>query len=55
LIELTNNATLSNIQALLDNTGLGLGSIVHLGGTNVSCTDVAALQAKGVTVHSDCP
>jgi len=27
---------------------------VFLESTNVSCTDVAALQAKGVTVYSDC-
>jgi len=30
-------------------------AIVNLGTTNVSCTDVAALEAKGVTVRSYCP
>jgi hypothetical protein len=40
---------------LLDNTGLGAGDTVYLQFTNVSCTDVAALEAKGVTVLSDCP
>ena len=44
-----------DIQPLLDNTGLGAGNFVHLSGTNVSCPDVAALEAKGVTVSSDCP
>jgi hypothetical protein len=39
---------------LLDNTGLGAGDTVDLRSTSVSCTDVAALQAKGVTVLSDC-
>jgi internalin A len=48
------NAALSNIQPLLDNTGLGAGDIVFLTSTNVSCTDVAALRAKGVTVVSPC-
>ena len=54
-LDLENNPNLSDIQALLDNTGLGAGDEVHLKGTGVSCTDVAALQAKGVTVYSDCP
>ena len=48
------NASLSNIQPLLDNTGLGAGDEVYLTSTNVSCTDVALLEAKGVTVSSDC-
>ncbi len=47
--------SITNIQSLLDNTGLGAGDTVYLQSTNVSCTDVAALQAKGVTVQSDCP
>ena len=63
-LNLSNNPDLSNIQPLLDNTGLGrpvpttFGPVrrsVRLGGTNVSCTDVAALEAKGVRVTSDCP
>jgi Leucine-rich repeat (LRR) protein len=52
---LTNNPALTDIQPLLDNTGLGAGDTVWLASTNVSCTDLAALQAKGVTVYSDCP
>ncbi|MGD8869575.1 MAG: leucine-rich repeat domain-containing protein [Gemmatimonadales bacterium] len=52
---LGNNPNLTDIQSLLDNTGLGAGDIVDLQSTSVSCMDVAALQAKGVTVLSDCP
>ncbi|MHC4089453.1 MAG: leucine-rich repeat domain-containing protein [Planctomycetota bacterium] len=53
-LELWSNSNLTDIQPLLDNTGLGAGDTVDLRVTNVSCTDVAALQAKGVTVTSDC-
>ena len=52
---LENNPNLSNIQPLLDNPVLGVGDLVGLRSTNVSCSDVAALEAKGVTVESDCP
>ncbi|NIM47876.1 MAG: leucine-rich repeat domain-containing protein, partial [Gemmatimonadales bacterium] len=52
---LTNNPNLTDIQPLLDNTGLGAGDTVDLQSTSVSCSDVAALEAKGVTVLSDCP
>ena len=51
---LNDNPNLTDIQPLLDNTGLGAGDRVFLRSTSVSCTDVAALQAKGVTVDSDC-
>ena len=51
---LADNTNLRNIQPLLDNTGLGAGDQVRLEGMSVSCTDVAALQAKGVTVTSNC-
>jgi len=54
ILDLTNNPNLSNIQPLLDNTGLGAGDQVLLRSTSVSCTDVAALQAKGVSVGSSC-
>ena len=54
-LRLDNNPNLTNIQPLLDNTGLGVDDTVLLRGTSVSCTDVAALEAKGVTVRSDCP
>ena len=46
---------ISDIQSLLGNTGLGAGDTVDLRYTDVSCPDVAALEAKGVTVQSDCP
>ena len=49
------NHSITDIQPLLDNTGLGADDWVDLRSTNVSCTDVALLQAKGVTVTSDCP
>ncbi len=54
-LDLSSNPNLTDIQPLLDNTGLGAGDTVDLRSTNVSCADVAALQAKGVTVQSDCP
>ena len=53
-LDLRNNPNLTDIQPLLDNTGLGAGDLVDLRSTSVSCTDVAALRAKGVTVNSDC-
>ena len=53
-LRLDGNANLTDIQPLLDNTGLGAGDIVDLRDTSVSCTDVTALEAKGVTVRSDC-
>ena len=53
-LDLRSNPDLSDIQPLLDNTGLGAGDTVDLTSTSVSCVDVAALQAKGVTVISDC-
>jgi hypothetical protein len=49
------NAALSDVQPLLNNTAFGEGDSVDLTGTNVSWTDVAALEAKGVDVRSDCP
>ncbi len=51
---LNNNPDLTDIQPLLDNTGLGTGDRVFLAGTNVSCADVASLEAKGVTVGHTC-
>ena len=53
-VVLSNNP-ISDIQPLVDNTGLGVGDSVHLYNTNVSCADVAALEAKGVLVSSACP
>ena len=43
------------MQPLVDNGGLGAGDEVNLAFTSVSCTDVAALVAKGLTVESDYP
>lgn len=54
-LSLFNNPDLTDIQPLLDNTGIGVDDTVDLKSTNVSCPDVAALEAKGVTVSSDCP
>ena len=54
-LSLAYNADLTDIQPLLDNTGLGAGDEVDLSATGVSCADVSALQAKGVSVDSDCP
>ena len=50
---LGNNPDLSDIQPLLDNTGLGLDDEVNLRSTSVSCTDLAALRAK-MRVIADC-
>ena len=55
LVSLHANPNLSDIQPLLDNSGLGAGDSVNLQSTNVSCADVDALGAKGVAVISDCP
>lgn len=54
-INLRQNGSLTNIQPLIDNTGLGAGDTVELRSTNVSCPDISTLEAKGVTVTSDCP
>jgi Leucine-rich repeat (LRR) protein len=54
-LHLDHNANLTDIQPLLDNTGLGANDHVSLEDTNVSCSSVALLQAKGVTVQADCP
>jgi hypothetical protein len=45
---------LSNIQPLIENTGLGVGDRVILMRSDISCEDAAVLQAKGVTVGSGC-
>jgi len=51
---LNNNPDFSDVQPLLDDTVLRPGDDVHVMNTNVGCRDVGALQAKGVTVESDC-
>lgn len=55
LLWLHTNPDLSDIQTLLDNPWLGAGTDVNLTNTNVSCTDIAALLARGMAVISDCP
>ena len=54
-LRLESNLNLSDIRPLLDNTDFRGGDFVGLDGTNVSCRDVARLQAKRVSVTSDCP
>ena len=54
VIWLHTNTDLSDIQPLIDNPGLG-GAGVSLRSTKVSCTDVATLRGKGVSVIPDCP
>ena len=58
-LNLSGNPNLSDIQPLLDNPGIGAGlrrpDFVNLKNTNVSCTDVALLEAKGALVIYDCP
>ena len=44
---------LSDIQPLLNNSGLGAGDRVILFNLDISCEDVATLQTKGVSVGSD--
>ena len=51
ILNLWDNPNLTNIQPLLDNRGQGSGDMVVLTSTNVSCADMALLQAKGVTVQ----
>ena len=50
VVPLTPKAT-ALLRALVE----GAGDLVTLNGTNASCADVALLEAKGVTVTSDCP
>ena len=45
---------LSNIEPLLNNTGLGAGDRVILMNSNISCADAAALRGNGVSVDSEC-
>ena len=52
-LDLRYNPDLDDIQALLDNSGIGAGDIVELRFTNVSCADQALLAAKGVEVRTE--
>jgi len=51
---LSGNPSLTDIQPLLGNTGLGVGDRVSLGSTNVSCADESALAARGVRTGDVC-
>lgn len=52
-LDLRFNPELSNIQALIENPGIGAGDIVELRHTNVSCTDQQRLAEKGVEVRTE--
>ena len=52
-LDLRFNPDLRNIQALLENPGIGAGDIVELRHTDVSCTDQARLADKGVEVRTE--
>ena len=52
-LDLRFNPELTNIQALMENSGIGNGDIVELRHTNVSCTDQARLADKGVEVRTE--
>lgn len=52
-LDLRFNPELSNIQALLENPGIGVGDVVELRHTNVSCTDQERLAEKGVEVRTE--
>jgi Leucine-rich repeat (LRR) protein len=54
-VDLSDNASLSDVQPLLDNTGFGAGDSLDLLATAVACSDVDALRTAGVTVTSTCP
>lgn len=54
-LTLQENPDLADISPLLDNPGLAAGGNVNLRATSVSCADVAALEALGAAVISDCP
>ena len=52
-LDLRFNPDLSDIQALIENPGIGVGDIVELRHTDVSCTDQARLADKGVEVRTE--
>jgi internalin A len=52
-LDLRYNPDLTNIQPLLDNSGIGEGDIVELRFTSVTCADQALLAAKGVEVRTE--
>lgn len=52
-LDLRFNPDLRNIEALLENPGIGEGDIVELRHTDVSCADQARLAEKGVEVRTE--
>lgn len=54
-LHLHDNRELSDIQPLLDNSGVGRDDEVKLERTAVSCEDINLLRAKRATVTSSCP
>ncbi len=54
-LHLHDNRDLSDIQPLLDNSGVGRDDEVKLERTSVSCEDIDLLRAKRATVTSSCP
>lgn len=54
-LDVSGNAGLADITALLNHPGLGPGGEISLEGTAVSCIEVALVETSGVMVSSDCP
>ncbi len=52
-LDLRFNPGLRDVQALIENPGIGAGDIVELRHTAVSCADQARLAAKGVEVRTE--
>ena len=52
-LDLRFNPDLRDIQALMENPGIGEGDVVELRHTDVSCTDQARLAEKGVEVRTE--
>ena len=52
-LDLRFNPELTNIQALIENPGVGSGDIVELRHTNVSCADQQRLADKGVEIRTE--
>ena len=53
-LRLDGNPRVTDLRPLLGNAGLGAGDRVDLRFTGVYCANVAAMEAKGVRVESDC-
>lgn len=54
MIDVSANSGLSDIQPLLDNPAVAVGDTVRLWTTDITCAEIGSLEAKGVTVYSDC-